>query len=286
MTSRRKSTPKAPQSRIITAVIAVLAIAVISWKAFRATSNNQPSQSTEQSADGSKYNAAELLEVKLPDGTKHKTVQYPGFTVSFNAKHHIPNYVAWQLTGKNTEGSIKRTNKFLTDESVSGCPVDNDYRNSGYDRGHMFPAADAKNREETMDACFYLTNICPQEHSLNNGAWKRLEENCRKWAVRDSAIIIISGPVLADRLTKTIGETPVTVPDRFFKIILAPYANPPRAIGFIMNNGYVPGGMQQAAVSVDQVEAITGMDFFAALPDSIENIVEAQCNFPQWQKTK
>ena len=103
--------------------------------------------------------------------------------------------------------------------------------------------------------------------------------------MRDSALIIVCGPILTDKLTRTIGDG-VTVPDRFFKVILAPYANPPRAIGFIMPNGRVSGGMQQAAVSVDVVEAATGYDFFSALPDDIVNQVEAECNFPLWSRTK
>jgi endonuclease G len=137
-----------------------------------------------------------------------------------------------------------------------------------------------------MQACFYLTNMSPQAAALNSGAWKKLEDKCRDWAVRDSAIIIVCGPVLTDRITKTIGDTKVSVPTRYFKVILAPYANPPRAIGFIMNNGKVEGGMQQAAVSVDEVERITGFDFFSELPDDIENEVEAQCNFTLWSRLK
>lgn len=92
--------------------------------------------------------------------------------------------------------------------------------------------------------------------------------------------------MLTDKLTRTIGKTPVPVPERFFKVILAPYARPMRAIGFIMNNGYVDGGMQAAAVSVDEVERITGFDFFSSLPDEIENEIEAQCNFPLWSRKK
>lgn len=81
--------------------------------------------------------------------------------------------------------------------------------------------------------------------------------------MRDSAIVIVCGPILTDEITRAIGPGNVSVPERFFKVVLAPYANPPRAIGFIMNNGHVPGGMQAAAVSVDEVESATGYDFFA-----------------------
>lgn len=229
---------------------------------------------------------SDLLQVKLPTALDQQLINYPGFTVSFNPRHHQPNYSAWQINVNNIDGNIPRGKKFTTDPNIKGCATTNDYRNSGYDRGHMAPAGDMKWDQQAMDACFNLTNICPQAKSLNTKAWKNLETKCRQWARRDSVLIVICGPILTDRLTKTIGDTHITVPDRFFKVILAPYANPPRAIGFIMPNGTVPGGIQQAAVSVDEVEATTGMDFFSSLPDDIETQVEAQCDFPKWEYTK
>ncbi len=225
-----------------------------------------------------------LLDVAMPTAQTETIIKYPGFTVNFNADKHIPNYVAWELTRDRLDGPYKRSNNFRTDESVNGCATTDDYRHSGYDRGHMAPAADMKWSRQAMDACFYLTNICPQSQHLNTGPWRKLEEATRRWAARDSALIVICGPILTDRITETIGATKVAVPKRFFKVILAPYANPPRGIAFIMSNLVQPGGMQTAATSIDEVESITGMDFFAALPDDIEARVEAQNNFNQWQR--
>ena len=137
-----------------------------------------------------------------------------------------------------------------------------------------------------MRATHYLTNICPQDHKLNAGAWQTVESNCRRWALRDSALLIVCGPVLSDRLTRTIGESAVPVPERFFKVILAPWVKPPRGIAFVMPNGVVDGGAQAAAVSIDEVERITGFDFFPALDDSIEDVVEAQCAYHLWQRRR
>jgi endonuclease G len=189
--------------------------------------------------------------------------------------------VSWELLGSETEGTLSRGN-FAADPNVKSCPTLDDYRGSGYDRGHMAPSADMKWDETAMEQCFYLTNMCPQLHSLNNGTWKNLEEKCRIWAKADSAIIIISGPVLTKKPKEYIGQNRVAVPQSFFKVILAPYANPPRGIGFIMPNGDVKGGLQACAVSIDSVESITGHDFFAALPDSIEQQVEQECRFHYW----
>lgn len=227
--------------------------------------------------------AERLMEVKAKShGTE---IAYQNFNVDFNPDLHIPNYVAWELTREETYGEEPR-GKFIKDYTVDGCPSSKDYTNSGYDRGHMAPAADMKFHKEAMKECFYMTNICPQAKSLNSGAWKKLEEKCRIWAQADSAIIIICGPILTPKPNEFIGEIGVAVPKAFFKVICSPYATPPRAIGFIMNNGKVEGGLQAAAVSVDSVEKLTGYDFFAPMPDEIENAMEAECRFHFWSTLK
>lgn len=223
-----------------------------------------------------------LDRVATAPGTAEHLVDYVGMNISFNPKAHVPNWVAWELTGEEAKGTLPRGQKFVTDESVPGCADPWDYSYSGYDRGHMAPAGDMKWDKKAMAESFYMTNICPQLNSLNSGAWRTLEEKCRVWAQADSAIVIVAGPVLTDKLTETIGDSHVVVPKRFFKVVLSPYSNPPRGIGFIMNNGKVAGGMQKAAVSIDEVEALTGHDFFSALPDDVESVVESQCKFNDW----
>lgn len=228
----------------------------------------------------------DLEIVVTPEDVPAEVIAYKGMTVSFNSKMHIPNWVSWELTAEETSGTVEREDNFACDEAVAGCPETWDYKYSGYDRGHMAPAGDMKWDKEAMEHTFYLTNICPQAHSLNNGTWKRLEEKCRQWAEIDGSIYIVCGPVMTDKITEYIGDSRVAVPKRFYKVILSPNANPPRGIGFIMNNGKVDGGMQQAAVSIDEVERITGLDFFSSLPDEIENDVESQCRFHYWSTLK
>ena len=140
--------------------------------------------------------------------------------------------------------------------------------------------------EEPSRAPTNLPNICPQLPILNRGAGSTLEDTGRPWARRDSAIVIIAGPVLTDRMPLHIGKSRVAVPERFFKVVLAPYTDPPRGIGFIMPNGKVAGGVQSCAMSIDEVEAITGLDFFSALPAEIEQKVEKENSYPRWQTLK
>lgn len=223
-----------------------------------------------------------LEKVVTAPGLDEQIIDYKGMTVSFNPSLHIPNWTAWELTADETRGDVKRSDKFVADTRVAGCPASSDYSRSGYDRGHMAPAGDMKWDPEAMAETFYLTNICPQDHSLNSRAWKKLEEKCRDWARIDSAIIIVCGPVLSQPPVDYIGKSRVAVPAAFFKVILSPHANPPRGIGFIMPNSYVKGGMQTCAVSIDEVERVTGHDFFSELPDDIENDVESRCQFHFW----
>lgn len=213
-------------------------------------------------------------------------VHYTGMTVSFNPRLHVPNWVAYELTADEADGQEPRYKTFAVDPDVEGCATPDDYRNSGYDRGHMAPAADMKWDATAMRESFYMTNIAPQSNTLNRGTWGKMEEKCRARARRDSAIIIISGPVLTDPVEMHIGATGVAVPQRFFKVVLSPYASPPRAIGFLVPNGYVKGGMQECAVTVDSVESVTGHDFFSLLPDEIENQVESHKDFLRWSQMK
>ena len=232
------------------------------------------------------FDIAALLRVDIPDETPEIKKEYTGFFVSFNPAHHLPNYVSWELTAAESRGEIPRTSQFRPDPDMYGCPTLDDYRHSGFDRGHMAPAGDMKWDRQAMLDSHYLTNICPQTHQLNGGRWSTLENKCREWAARDSAIVIIAGPILSDDMPRTIGDSQVSVPERYFKVILAPFANPPRAIGFIMPNSANIDGLETLSIPVDRVEQITGFDFFAALPDSLENAIESRTNFRDWNRRK
>lgn len=224
---------------------------------------------------------AELQVVKLPDGMPDKRLAYRGFTVHFNPELHIPNCVVYELTASETEGSVPRFGSFETDSAVAGCANPWDYTLSGYDRGHMIPAGDLRWDSLAMRESFKMTNVCPQTRALNSGGWTKIEDKIREWAVRDSALIVVTGPVIT-RGMKTIGDSQVAVPTAFFKVVLAPFATPIRAIGFVLPNKAANGSLKKYAVSVDEVERRTGIDFFSALPDDIENDIESQLNLSVW----
>lgn len=224
-----------------------------------------------------------LTDVKLPSGMKNVVCQYSGFTSYFNPDTHIPNCVAYEIIESETTGDEPRKKSFEADHTIDGCAESSDYRNSGYDRGHMAPAADMKWSKVAMEESFLMTNICPQVKSLNSGIWHRLEQRVREWAARDSSIIVVCGPIFTPgKPVEQIGEIGVAVPHRFFKALYAPGRN--IGIAFIFDNDKVKGELRKYAVTIDSVERETGLDLFYNLPDDIENEVENQCNYKLWEK--
>lgn len=223
-----------------------------------------------------------------------QVIEHEGYVVSYNADYKVPNWVLYELTLGETLGNLPRTNNFAEDPEVPEHERArlSDYRNSGYDRGHMAPNADLNWSTTAQDASFYLSNMCPQGHDFNAGIWLDLENQVRVWAERDSAVTIVCGPVLprtsagAKRM-KRIGKGKVLVPELFWKVVLMPYGGDVRAIGFVMPNHNEKVGrknrpISEYAVTVDSVERLTGIDFFPALPDNIEDEVESNYNIKSW----
>ena len=205
------------------------------------------------------------------------------YTASYNSDLRIPNWVAWQLTGVHTEGKNKRAGvKFHEDTDVPmPRAVDFDYVRSGYDRGHLCPSADNRWDAIAQEQSFLLTNVCPQDHNLNVGDWHELENLCRKWAKTYGSIYVVAGPVLFKGKHKTIGKNKVTVPEAFFKVVLC-MAGKPKAIGFVYRNESGNRPKSYYVNTIDDVERITGIDFFPALPDNVENEVEATSSLEAW----
>ncbi len=276
----RKKKNNETRRHIVIALMVTAAIVIAWWAAATLKTTAGTEKIQKPVATKSVGETDQLMEVVVPDALCQQMVEYVGFNVSFNADLHIPNYVVYELTRSEVQGEEPRSNKFLCDESVKGCPTTTDYTGSGYNRGHMAPAADMKWSKQAMKESFYLTNICPQNHSLNSGGWKRLEEKVRDWADRDSAIIVISGPLLDGPVNRLASG--VAVPTGFFKVVLAPYASPVRAIAFVYKNEGGQKKVELQATSVDEVEQLTGFDFFSALPDDIETEIEKSSNYSEW----
>lgn len=210
-------------------------------------------------------------------------IEKSSFIVSYNKDTKIPNWVAWHLTAEHTDGPIRRMSNFYEEESVASPRATlEDYRGSGWSRGHMCPAGDNKWSETAMYESFSLVNVCPQNESLNSGLWNRIEMDCRSWARRYGSVYIVCGPLFYNKEHETIGANEVVVPEAFFKVVLC-LEGVPKAIGFVVKNNAGTKRKDQYVNTVDEVERLTGYDFFPSLPDSIECMVEAKANINEWK---
>ena len=216
-------------------------------------------------------------------GTLSETIRKRySYTVSYNHEMKNPNWVAWKISAEHASGKVQRM-AFQDDEDMPGPKgYLSDYYNSGYDRGHMCPAADNKWSEKAMEDCFLITNMCPQDNGLNRGMWNSIEQQCRSWAEKYGKVYVVCGPIYLNQQHRKIGKNKVVVPEAFFKVVLR-MGDYPQAIGFICRNQSQKGRKKTDFVnSIDEVERITGYDFFSKLPDNIENKVEAKADINEW----
>lgn len=228
--------------------------------------------------------------VELPAFTNEEDeliIEHTGFTLSYNIYTNCPNWVAWQLTADEVATTaVERSNRFRSDDEVP--PLNrvetSDYTNTGYNRGHMCPSADMRWSEQAMSDCFLMSNICPQTSKLNGQWWEHVERACRRWATSEGSVYICCGPLFDDNTpTYYIGrEDKIRVPDGFFKVVLSLNPGHEKSIGFVYKNTDDRQPMQEAAVSVDYVEELTGFDFFPSLPDEQEALLESQCKLHLW----
>jgi len=221
------------------------------------------------------------MEIPKTGACDH-VVYHTGYALLYDEIHEQPAWVAYELTKEETVSQFKRENKFITDPDVkTGTATNADYAKSGYDRGHLAPAADMGWSEITMKESFYFSNMSPQRPEFNRGIWKKLEDLMRDWAVENEKIYIVTGPILTPGLP-TIGHNQVSVPQYFYKVILD-YTEPDiKGIGFILANEGSSQPLTTFAVSIDSVEKFSGLDFFPTLPDNIETSIEKNYSTKSW----
>ena len=210
-------------------------------------------------------------------------VKHFGYSFAYNEDCEQAAWVAYSLTKQETNGTIERGDNFTIDPKVTtGSASKADYLKSGYDRGHLAPAADMRWSEQAMDESFYFSNMSPQLPAFNRGVWKRLEDKMRDWAMIYDSILIVTGPVLNSSLTK-IGTNEVCVPMYYYKVVLDFKREKSKAIGFVLPNNGSKDDLRNFAVSIDSVEQLTGIDFYFQLTDSFESQLESKICLECWE---
>ena len=199
-----------------------------------------------------------------------------GYVVDFDAERGVARWVAYELLPEETVGDTKRKSGFKRDERVIGSPVHKDYTHSGFDRGHLKPAADSKSSDARMAESFLMTNVAPQTPQLNRGSWKQLEEATRDWANTHGSAYVVCGPGPGSNGRLASGK--VDVPSGFWKAVLRT-APDTACVAFILpNRNEKLAPFPAYRVTVDSLESVIGIDLFPQLPNGTERRIEADRN--------
>lgn len=283
---------------MIKRILSLMALAALTCSCFLVGGGSQQGSSDQDGQEQGQVQtflggeAAAPRSSKAADGplempaltSKDELIRHDGYVISYNSRNRIPNWVAYELTADEAHGDEERGDRMFSMDPKykKKQAMREDYRDSGWTKGHMAPAADFRWDGDAMDETFYLTNVCPQNEYLNANDWEYLERQVRYWAGKFGKVWVVTGPVVGDNRYGTIGDNDVVVPDSFFKAVLACKDGKYRSIAFLMDNDSQRYYLADCSMSVDELEEYTGLDFFPALDDSVEESVEAQYRPGDW----
>jgi len=236
------------------------------------------------SSNSNKSSSEEFGAPFYPSSTTEAIVQHEFFRLSYSEAHEQAEWVAYELLPEHIKSNDFDRPYFVEDRAVKTSSADwRNYKNSGYDRGHLCPAGDRKFHYDAFHETFLTSNISPQNHEFNGGIWNRLEQKTRFWAKKYDGVFVVTGGVLEDGL-KTIGEERVSVPRYFYKIVMDNSEGNKKAIAFLIPNKATDKSFYDFAVTIDLIEERTGIDFFEALSNSEEEKLESMLDLKAWGK--
>lgn len=215
----------------------------------------------------------------------NKQIQHEYYSLCYNYKYKLSSWTSYTLTSKMLKGSANRVDAFKADPMLakSESPTRaNDYKYTGLDRGHLVPAGDMKVSETAMKESFFMTNISPQTPSFNRGVWKRLENKIRKIAKQEEIIQVITGPIFSfkKQLKK---HRNLLIPKQYYKIVYIADQKHPKMIAFLLNNTKSNLYLDDFVVTVDEIETLTGIDFFQNLDYKIQEQLESSLEQITWK---
>jgi len=223
---------------------------------------------------------AQQYELPAP-GSREQLVKHTMFALSYNEGYELPSWAAYQLTPEQAKTTGTFREKFAEDPLVTtGSAATKDYKDAGFIIGQLVPPEDMFTSPLAVEETFLMSNTIPLKPSFNKYVWKTIEKLIREWAKEGNTLYIAAGPVLKDAPFGTFGSNKISIPTRYYKVVLD--ANGERAIGFIMRSNVATGAPKSFAITVNELEKITGIDFFSGLADELELKVEASNDFTKW----
>ncbi|OFX58736.1 MAG: hypothetical protein A2046_17125 [Bacteroidetes bacterium GWA2_30_7] len=209
-------------------------------------------------------------------------IKHSYYTLSYVEEWEQPKWVAYKLTSEMVKGKTQRVNDFRIDTLVKTSSATlEDYLKSGYDKGHLCPAGDMKFSKQAMSETFYMSNMSPQKPYFNRGIWKKLEAFVRQKALSKNLLYIVTGGIISDT-AKYIGANKVSVPESYYKVIYCPNMPDCPMIAFVLKNEKSKQQLSIFTLTVDSLEKLTKIDFFSALPDSLETNYESNSKVNSW----
>jgi endonuclease G len=212
---------------------------------------------------------------------REQQIAHTLYTLSYSEPYELPSWIAYKLTPEQAKATGTFRDKYIADPLVTtGSAVPKDYKDAPYIMAQLVPVEDMFSSPQAVEESFMMTNIVPQKPAFNRFIWKVNGQLVREWAKEGNTLYILTGPVLTDVPFFTFGDNKVSTPTRYYKVVLD--VNGKRAIGFLFRSNTANGVAKSFAVSVDEVENATGLDFYPSLPDDIENEVEKSTDFSKW----
>jgi len=225
----------------------------------------------------------EIPQELLPSSTTGDLVTHEHYMLSYSEKYEQAEWVGYMLKKEHLTYDDRKRPYFIEDPKVKTKSADwRNYKGSGYDRGHLCPAGDRRFSKQAYNETFYTSNISPQDRDFNAGVWNRLEVQIRKWAKKYGTLFVVTGGVLEDGL-KEIGEEDVDVPQYYYKIIARGEADDLKLIAFLMPGVESGKSLEKFAISVDEIEKMTGIDFFEKLANKNEVKLEREVVTKHWK---
>jgi len=223
------------------------------------------------------------VKMLFPTSTTGVIVDHNYYSLSYNERYEQAEWVAYELKKEYLTYDDRKRPYFIEDPRVRTKSADwKNYRGSGFDRGHLCPAGDMRFSESAYNQTFYTSNISPQENAFNGGIWNRLEQKVRYWTKTYDGVFVVTGGVLEEGLEE-IGEEDVAVPKFFYKIIAKGNNENLEVLAFLMPHKESTLPLEKFLVPVDSLEKLTGIDFFAKLPNDREDRLEKEVLIEGWK---
>lgn len=206
------------------------------------------------------------------------------YSFSYNEPCLVSDWVAYPLYADFAKNRVDRSNSnwekdpFLTKQSNVSSGGSYEFSTKGYDRGHQIPSADRAGGAMTNQHTFYCSNVTPQLHEFNGGVWEKLERAVRDWSASSDTLYVVTG-CIADNTCETVKDhdgQAVAVPKAYYKALLRLKGGNYIAAGFYLKHENTTKEYKEFAMSVKDLEAKTGMNFFVNLPSDKAAAIKAE----------